>query len=261
MTEILNQGIKDVLKSYPAVEAVLAGYNIGCTTCGLGTCLLKDIVEIHNLSVEQETLLMERIAGIVYPGKTISYTPQPRKQSAKSPGASMSPPLRSLVDEHAVIKRFIALVPRLLEENDPATDSGKSAFMTGVNFVKTFADSFHHAKEEDILFGYFDRNSEIIDSFTKEHELGRNHIRNVVKGCESGNQKLVSENLLAYGALLTEHIKKEDEILYPWMNRSLSDSKVGELFSKFAEVDGKFSSATKNGLAYISDLEKQYGKN
>jgi len=32
------------------------------------------------------------------------------------------------------------------------------------------------------------------------------------------------------------HIRKEDEILYPWMDRNLSTAQVGALFSKFAET-------------------------
>ena len=47
----------------------------------------------------------------------------------------------------------------------------------------------------------------------------------------------MSEHLRAYGALLTEHIRKEDEVLYPWMDRELSTAQVGELFSRFAAVN------------------------
>ena len=31
------------------------------------------------------------------------------------------------------------------------------------------------------------------------------------------------------GELLTEHIRKEDEILYPWMEQQLSDGQIGRL--------------------------------
>jgi hemerythrin-like domain-containing protein len=41
--------------------------------------------------------------------------------------------------------------------------------------------------------------------------------------------------------LLLEHIKKEDEILYPWIDRGLSDAQVGRLFSRFSEIDREFA--------------------
>ena len=38
---------------------------------------------------------------------------------------------------------------------------------------------------------------------------------------------------------MTEHIKKENEVLYPWIERGLSTTQVGELFAKFNEAEGK----------------------
>lgn len=50
-----NQAIQDVLKTYPEIGEILARYDIGCVTCKVGICLLKDVVSIHGLSTEDET--------------------------------------------------------------------------------------------------------------------------------------------------------------------------------------------------------------
>ena len=69
--EYLNKGIKDVIKQFPPVADILNEYKIGCTTCGVGTCLLKDIVQIHNLPAEDEEILMARITKIIYPDQEV----------------------------------------------------------------------------------------------------------------------------------------------------------------------------------------------
>lgn len=49
-----DTAIQDVMQSYPEIGAILARYEIGCTTCKVGICLLKDVVSIHGLSKEDE---------------------------------------------------------------------------------------------------------------------------------------------------------------------------------------------------------------
>lgn len=49
-----EKAIQDVMRSYPEIGEILARYDIGCTTCKVGICLLKDVVSIHGLSKEDE---------------------------------------------------------------------------------------------------------------------------------------------------------------------------------------------------------------
>jgi len=49
-----DKAIQDVMQSYPEIGDILASYDIGCTTCKVGICLLKDVVSIHGLSKEDE---------------------------------------------------------------------------------------------------------------------------------------------------------------------------------------------------------------
>ncbi|MFZ2225185.1 MAG: hypothetical protein WAV26_10940, partial [Candidatus Deferrimicrobium sp.] len=65
----------------------------------------------------------------------------------------------------------------------------------------------------------------------------------------------ISENLHGYAGVLLEHIKKEDEILYPWMDRNLSMRQVGELFARFRAVDERFAEDRKKYESYVVRLE------
>jgi hypothetical protein len=60
----LNNGIKQVLKEYPALAPILAEYDINCYKCN-GNCLFKDIFEEHNLSMKEEMELKSQMLKII----------------------------------------------------------------------------------------------------------------------------------------------------------------------------------------------------
>lgn len=262
MDNYLNAAIKDVITEFPEVGTILAKYEVGCVTCEVGTCLLKDVVGIHGLSPEAEQALMAQIARAVAPGAAIG-TAAPEIKGAVAAEAALagtgpaarttlaaaspaavdkkefrySPPLRQLVDEHVLIKKWVALIPRLVEVVDVDALEDRELLVEGVDFIRSYADKFHHAKEEDILFGYFDSSAEIILAMLSDHESARAHVRSLVEAVEARDGYTTADHLAAYSRLLSAHITKEDEILYPWMDRQLSTAQIGELFSRFAAVN------------------------
>ena len=58
-----NRAIQDVITEYPGIGDILARYDIGCVTCKVGICLLKDVVAIHGLSKEDEAGIEAEING------------------------------------------------------------------------------------------------------------------------------------------------------------------------------------------------------
>ena len=271
METYLNAAIKDVITECPEVGTILAEYDVGCVTCQVGTCLLKDVVAIHDLSPEAEQALMARIAeavalGAVADGAAVADArpagavpgapeivprgldavprapetealptmPAPRAEKKQ---LKYSPPMKRLVDEHVLIMRWVTLVPAFLEVVDVNDAEDRQLLLDGVDFIRSYADKFHHAKEEDILFGYFDETLEIIQAMLADHELARAHVRQLAEAVDTRDGKGVAIHLGAYAEILSAHIKREDEILYPWMDRELTTTQVGELFSRFAAVD------------------------
>ncbi len=241
MESYLNAAIKDVITEFPEVGTLLAEYDVGCVTCQVGTCLLKDVVGIHGLSPEAEQALMARIAEAVdrgaVAGASIDAVPPARTSRTDKKELKYSPPLKQLVDEHVLITRWVGLIPGLLQVADVNAAEDRGLLLDGVDFIRSYADKFHHAKEEDILFGYFDGSLAIIQAMLTDHESARAHVRQLVEAVETRDGDAIAEHLGAYGRLLSAHIEKEDEILYPWMDRVLTTAEVGELFSRFAAVD------------------------
>ena len=167
--------------------------------------------------------------------------------------------MQDLVDEHKIIKRWLALIPKIVKKLDLSLEADREIIKTGIELIKNYADKLHHAKEEEILFDYFDRNVEIVKSMYADHDKARGYVKNATEGLESRDLQKVSENLLAYKALLEEHIKKEDEILYPWMDRGLSTYQVGEMFSRFADADQKYFGVEEKYSKFVCELEKKEG--
>lgn len=261
MESYLNTSIKEVITKFPNVGKILEEYQIGCVPCAVGSCLLKDIVEIHNLSEEEELELMARISREIYPDQPVEISRAERKEKIRTKELKYSPPLKQLVDEHVLIKKWIALIPRVVEVFSLNSAEDRQLIQEGVHFIRSYADRFHHAKEEDILFKYFDENSDILRTMLEDHVKGRGHARAILEALEKKDRQGVVEHLTAYQELLTEHIKKEDEILYPWMDRGLSVKQVGELHSKFGEADHL---SDREGIErcekFVQEVEKKFRK-
>jgi hemerythrin-like domain-containing protein len=240
MEKYLNTGIKQVISQFSKVADILNEYNIGCVPCTVGTCLLKDVVAIHNLPGEQEYQMMYRIEKAIYPDRDVKMPVFKKSTAPQTPREiRYSPPLRKLVDEHTLIKKWLGLIPAVIEMIDIKSGSDRQIILEGVDFIRSYADKFHHAKEEEILFKYFDESLEIIKTMYEDHKTARNHVKTIIEALERQDQAMVFEHLNGYKDLLTQHIKKEDEILYPWFDRNLSTRQVGELFSRFNEADAR----------------------
>lgn len=142
---------------------------------------------------------------------------------------------RVLVEEHQLILRMISL----LEKNAPETAAERyrnwQFYLDSVDFIRNYADRFHHAKEEDVLFkalvdNGMPRENSPVAAMLMEHDQGRTYVRAMEAAAQqalSGNTgvyQTIADNALAYAALLRDHIAKEDEILYPLAERVIPDA-------------------------------------
>ena len=56
-----DKAIQDVITEHPEVGEILNRFEIGCVSCKVGICLLKDVVSIHGLSKEDEARIEQEI--------------------------------------------------------------------------------------------------------------------------------------------------------------------------------------------------------
>ena len=257
MEVYLNRNIKEIITEFPKIEGILDEYSIGCGTCGEGLCLLKDILEIHYLEEDLETELMARISQVIYPDNQTTFPKSERKPHGKNE-IKYSPPMKKMVNEHVLIKRWVALIPKVIEHIDLETKEGLQLINDGIDFIRNYADKYHHAKEEDEAFKYFDEYLHIIKVIKNDHIKVRGHVKAMLQAISNKDKNSLVKHLKSYSKILPEHINKEDEILYPWMDRNLSTTQVGQLHSKFNEIDDKYGEAPKKYRAFIEKLEENY---
>ncbi len=194
---------------------------------------------------------MARVAEVIYPDKEIKIPTTKRKTEAKPAEIKYSPPMKKLVDEHVLIKRWVALIPKVVENLDLESEEGRQLVLDGIDFIRSYADKYHHAKEEEILFKYFDEDLDILKVMHEDHTQARGHVKAILEAIDRKDKTAISKHLTAYGELLTEHIRKEDDILYPWMDRNFSTKQIGELFSKFNEIDEQMGDSPTKYEAFI----------
>ena len=258
MEQHLDTPIKEMIGRFAPVGPILEEFGIGCVPCSVGTCMMRDIVEIHNLSPAEEEALMTKLAGVVAPGRPLPLPSVEKSRPAQPRKIAYSPPLKRLVEEHTLIKRFLALIPAIAESLDLESEASRALITRGVGFIRGFADRFHHAKEEDLLFACFDPGLDILKAMHEDHRRGRACVQGILDALERNDGREVAENLHAYRRILTEHIKKEDEILYPFLDRNLSTRQVGEMFAKFRDVDDRFREARAGYEELVESLEAQF---
>jgi hemerythrin-like domain-containing protein len=254
----LNTNIKDLINSYPSIQDALDKYDIGCAPCSLGTCKLKDVVGIHNMTAENEKELITTIFDIIYPDEKFDIPRLGQDKKSSGTTAVLSPPLRMLVEEHKLIKRVLALIPEIIKVLDLRHEEHKQIVRDVAGFIRNYADKFHHAKEEDILFREFDASLDIIKVMISDHIQSRNYVSLMLQAVETENTPLAQENLSNYSVLLNEHIQKEDTILYPWMDKNLETKQVGEMYSAFYQINSEKQDIQPRYEKFVSELEEKF---
>jgi len=152
-----------------------------------------------------------------------------------------------LVDEHDYILKMISIAEEILQTDDYLTVDINHVESI-VDFVKNFADKCHHLKEEDILFMEMEksgmsREDGPIAVMLNEHNEGRVFIKQAQTGIELFKQGYISsflqiqENLLNYCQLLTQHIGKENNILYPMAERILPVNVGQDMTTQFEHIN------------------------
>ncbi len=167
----------------------------------------------------------------------------------------MHPAIRILMDEHREIEKVLGALETWVSAATPGSGLDRAPAARFARFFRQFADAAHHGKEEDILFaallerGFSAQNGPVA-VMLYEHTLGREHV-GALRAFGSGEgapSAAESDGLVAHAAsyvpLLSAHIQKEDNILYPMALRVLAEPELDalaaryEAFEKQAFADG-----------------------
>lgn len=178
-----------------------------------------------------------------------------------------------MVMEHDNILKFIGAVEnaccRIIEGNEVNTED----FEKMIYFARNYADKHHHGKEEQVLFAEMTNHlgkigtNLIQHGMLVEHDLGRLHISdleesiNLYKEAPITLHKLgIIEGASGYAKLLKRHIGKENEVIYPYAEKSLTEEvliSVDERVRAFEE-EANAQGVQKHCLDLLKELTEKY---
>lgn len=140
--------------------------------------------------------------------------------------------IEQMMQEHRRIEQAIAALQDFCDDLQDGGGTDKERLGKFVTFLSTYADRLHHGKEEDILFkamnqvGFSDEEGPVA-AMLVEHDQGRRYI-DVMRAAagqdgdwDDGDREQIFQAGMSYAQLLTEHIMKEDEVLYPMSRQAL----------------------------------------
>ena len=157
-------------------------------------------------------------------------------------------PTDDLMSEHRVIERMLGILTKASNRLEKGQDIDPELYVGAVDFLRNFADKCHHTKEEKLLFEkMMERgvSGEVgpIAVMMREHQDGRAHVKSLDKLSKEKMSKTTRQGLIkssrAYVDLLSKHIQKEDNVLYPLANQILDKEDQKELEKGFEEVEEK----------------------
>ena len=163
---------------------------------------------------------------------------------------------KKLRDEHQLIIKYINLLTRYLTtiSEDEQREDLFVKLGDFVDFIKNYADTYHHAKEENILFKFMEEPGVLthcnpLPVMLNDHENGRQFVRELTVAIVNNDQVKAQLSAQAWASLLTEHIYKEDNVLYVMAEEGLNDEQKRKIEIEYSEIEKKL-----NG----ENLEKKY---
>lgn len=177
-------------------------------------------------------------------------------------------------EEHENIRRMLKVV-RQVTYNFMESKEGQydlEDFSLIIDFIRDYADSHHHKKEEDILFKELEKsspklkNSGAILGMYIEHDNGRLYIlelENAIEKYKNGEEMMkldIVANAISYTNLLERHIEKENTALYVFAEKILSEETKFMIDEKSIAIEENphKDNLQEKYIDILEELEKKY---
>jgi hemerythrin-like domain-containing protein len=182
----------------------------------------------------------------------------------------MKPP-GPLMIEHRLIERMIRVLAGELERITAGTVANPQLIQIAVDFFRTYADTTHHGKEEDILFRELKLKPLSPDNETMVNRLIREHVwaRRTVGKLSAANDRYIHGDTEALGDIVHElhelvkfypqHIENEDKHFFLPVMDYFSEEQQQAMLVEFWEFDRKMIHEKYEKV--VEQAEKERDKN
>lgn len=178
--------------------------------------------------------------------------------------------IKLMMEEHENIKTMLKIVRKASYSILEGKEVNYEDFNKIIYFIRNYADSHHHKKEEIMLFNRMvDEIGETAEKVVKygmlvEHDLGRLYITSLSEALESlkkGNEEAkldIIANAVSYTNLLERHIHKEDNIIYKFAQRELKEATFKVINKECSEFEDEFLKVKNENLSILEELKNKY---
>jgi len=174
---------------------------------------------------------------------------------------------QNLENDHLHILKLIEVMKEMVKSPLPTTSHLEEV----VELIRQFADGLHHAKEETLLFPLmaekgFSLQQGPVAVMLIDHEQGRAIVKEIAENIERYKEgqydaiKQIYAYMMGYAELLTNHIAKENNILFRMADNAFSEENQQSLLDQFTSIDaGSYTGiAANNYIHRIQILSNQY---
>lgn len=174
---------------------------------------------------------------------------------------TMNTATKNLENDHVSILRLIDV----MEEMVKLPQANVTHLEEVVELIRKFADGLHHAKEENLLFPLmaekgFSMQQGPIAVMLMDHQHGRAFVKGMAENIQLYKEgqtsalNLIYNNMKGYAELLTNHIAKENNILFRMADNAFTTENQQSLLSQFSEIDNG-TTAGVSGKDYVNRIE------
>lgn len=172
-------------------------------------------------------------------------------------------PTDILSAEHRVIEIVLDCLEQIADGARSSKVLDVASAEQAVLFLRTFADTCHHGKEEQQLFKTLEaRGMPVrvgpIAVMLGEHEAGRALVRELdaavsaAKARDASAPARFAEKAHDYVELLREHIAKEDQVLFPMAESMLDTEEKQRVVAEFEKLEQSHAPGTHQAMEQIA---------
>jgi hemerythrin-like domain-containing protein len=149
-------------------------------------------------------------------------------------------PTDDLKSEHEAVMVLLGILGKVSEGLESNGAVPQEHLDQMLDFLRGFVDKCHHGKEETALFPAMEaagvlREGGPIGVMLAEHEMGRGFVRQMAAAGNDG--AAFARAGRGYVALLTQHIQKENNVLFPMADKVLTAETQQRLECEFETIE------------------------
>ena len=145
-------------------------------------------------------------------------------------------PFRIMTREHYPIIEVASVLSAMRTTHDIDSETLRMV----IEFIRKFADLYHHEKEEKVVFEQAKKkriDTSPIDAMEKEHEMTRSRVREALASLEKGDMKNAIVNLREWANFIPDHIDRENHSLFPGLDMVFGENEREILLREFSRID------------------------